>query len=117
MFGQDNWIQLRVKNVGTVASRDFIVRVYLTHFAGSQFQYPDDYTPSPNRGDPIPSPLIQGTYLVGEQWGTSLAAGQDEIFTFLWEEALVPPTVVGGTVWHPCLLAEVSPAHRHRTLR
>lgn len=107
--GADNWVRVRVKNVGTAASSNFYVRVYLTHFAGSQFQYPTNYIPSINTGDPIPSPLVQGTYLIGEQFVASLGANTDQTFSFLWPAALVPPETVGGTSWHPCLLAEVSP--------
>ncbi|HWM25470.1 MAG TPA: S8 family serine peptidase [Chthoniobacterales bacterium] len=107
--GQDNWVRVRVKNVGSAASSDYFVRAYLTHFAGSQFQYPTDYIPSINSGDPIPNPLVQGTYLIGEQQGTGLAAGDVEGFDFLWQAALVPPEEVAGVDWHPCLLAEVSP--------
>lgn len=109
VFGADNWVRVRVKNVGTAPSSNFYVRVYLTHFAGSQFQYPSSYIPSINTGDPIPSPLAQGTYLIGEQFVASLASNTDQTFNFLWPAALVPPETVAGTHWHPCLLAEVSP--------
>ncbi|RPJ02038.1 MAG: hypothetical protein EHM39_02435, partial [Chloroflexi bacterium] len=107
--GADNWIRVRVRNVGSGASGSFFVRVYLTHFAGSQFVYPADYIPSINTGDPLPSPLVQATYIIGEQMIASLAAGTDVILNFLWPEAMVPPETVGGTSWHPCLLAEASP--------
>lgn len=107
--GADNWVRVRVRNVGTAPSANFFVRVYLTHFAGSQFVYPADYIPSINTGDPIPSPLVQATYIIGEQMIASLAAGADVILNFLWPTALVPPEFVGGTKWHPCLLAEASP--------
>lgn len=108
-FGVDNWVRVRVKNTGFAASSNFYVRAYLTHFAGSEFQYPTDYIPSINSGDPIPSPLVQGTYLIGEVLVNSLAAGASDIYDFLWPAALVPPETVGGTSWHPCLLSEVSP--------
>ncbi|MEM9548170.1 MAG: S8 family serine peptidase, partial [Bacteroidota bacterium] len=107
--GGDNWVRVRVKNVGTAASSNFFVRLYLTHFAGSQFVYPNDYIPSGNPGDPIPSPLVLGTYLIGEQFVNTIAANTDAIYNFQWPAALVPPEIVGGTRWHPCLLAEVSP--------
>lgn len=107
--GTDNWVRLRVRNAGTAPSSNVFVRVYLTHFAGSQFLYPADYIPSINTGDPIPSPLVQATYIIGEQMVASLAAGADVILNLLWQEALVPPEFVGGTKWHPCLLAEASP--------
>ncbi|MHC4276894.1 MAG: S8 family serine peptidase [Planctomycetota bacterium] len=107
--GVDNWVRVRVRNVGSAASANVFVRVYLTHFAGSQFVYPTDYIPSINTGDPIPNPLVQGTYILGEQMVNTLAAGADVILNFLWPAALVPPEFVGGTKWHPCLLAEASP--------
>jgi hypothetical protein len=107
--GVDNWIRVRVRNVGSAASANVFVRVYLTHFAGSQFVYPTDYIPSINTGDPIPSPLVQATYIIGEQMIASLAAGADVILNFPWPAALVPPEFVGGAKWHPCLLAEASP--------
>lgn len=107
--GADNWVRVRVKNVGSAASSNFWVRAYLTHFAGSEFRYPANYIPSINTGDPLPSPLVQGTYLIGELFVNSLAAGADDTYTFLWPAALVPPEIVNGTHWHPCLLAEVSP--------
>jgi len=52
---------------------------------------------------------VQATYIIGEQMIASLAAGTDVILNFLWPEAMVPPETVGGTSWHPCLLAEASP--------
>lgn len=107
--GSDNWVRVRVKNVGTAASGNAFVRVYLTHFAGTEFIYPADYIPTINSGDPLPSPLVQGTYLIGEQTIATLAAGAETILDFLWPAALVPPETVAGASWHPCLLAEVSP--------
>lgn len=107
--GVDNWIRVRVRNAGSANSSNLFVRVYLTHFAGSQFVYPADYIPSINSGDPIPNPLVQATYIIGEQMVNTLNAGDDLILNFLWPAALVPPETVNGTTWHPCLLAEVSP--------
>jgi hypothetical protein len=108
-FGVNNWVRVRIKNIGSGTSSDFYVRAYLTHFAGSEFVYPQDYIPSINSGDPLPSPLVQATYLIGEQSGTALAPGEVRILNFLWPAALVPPEEVGGTHWHPCLLAEITP--------
>lgn len=109
LAGVDNWVRVRVRNVGSAASANLFVRLYLTHFAGSQFMYPADYIPSVTSGDPLPNPLVQATYSLGEQMVASLGAGADTILTFLWPAAMVPPETVGGTAWHPCLLAEVSP--------
>lgn len=107
--GMDNWVRVRVRNVGSAASANVFVRVYLTHFAGTEFVYPTDYIPSINTGDPIPNPLVQATYILGEQMINTLAAGANVILNFLWPAALVPPEFVNGTRWHPCLLAEASP--------
>ena len=107
--GSDNWVRVRVKNEGTVASSNFYVRLYLSHFAGSQFVYPTDFIPTGNPGDPIPNPLVQGTYLIGEALVNTQASGDEIIYDFQWPAAMVPPETVGGTSWHPCLLAEVSP--------
>ena len=109
VFGQDNWIRVRVKNVGTAPSSNFYVRLYLTHWPGSRFEYPTDYIPSINTGDPIPSPLVPATYLIGERLVGSLGNGAVQIYDFLWPATMVPPKFVGGTNWHPCLLVEVSP--------
>ena len=107
--GADNWIRVRVANAGTAPSANFYVRVYLTHFAGTEFQYPEDFIPSVTTGDPLPSPLVQATYKVGEQLVTSLADGTSQILNFLWPAEMVPPEIVNGTHWHPCLLAEATP--------
>lgn len=108
-FGVPNWVRVRVRNVGTGPSSSFWVRAYLTHFGGTEFRYPSDFIPSINAGDPIPSPLVQATYLLGEQASTGLSAGGVQIFTFDWPATHVPPEFVGGARWHPCLLAEVTP--------
>ncbi len=107
--GTDNWIRVRIKNVGSGTSGNAYVRAYLTHFAGSQFQYPEDYIPSVNTGDPLPTPLVQATYLVGEAFVDSVDADEVQILNFEWPAELVPPEEVAGVAWHPCLLAEVSP--------
>jgi subtilisin family serine protease len=110
---QDNWIYVRFKNVGTAPSYDFYVRVYLTHFAGTEFVYPDNYIPTNRPGDPVPTPLEPGTYLIGEVHCPSLDGENSDILNMRWPEELVPPqtVVVSGVpvTWHPCLLAEVSP--------
>lgn len=111
--GQNNWVYVRFKNIGTAPSHDFYVRVYLTHYAGTEFVYPDNYIPTTHPSDPIPVPLVPGTYLIGEVRYSALAAGASDIVNVLWPMALVPPQTVvvdGVTVhWHPCLLVEISP--------
>lgn len=111
--GQANWVYARVKNVGTAPSFDYYVRVYLTHFPGLEFTYPASFIPTTRPGDPLPTPLVPGTYLIGEQKLTDLAPGADTTVAVEWPAALIPPetvTVAAMTVtWHPCLLLEVAP--------
>jgi hypothetical protein len=111
--GQSNWVYVRFRNIGAAASYPFSVRVYLTHWAGTEFVYPDDYIPTVRPGDPLPSPLTPGTYLLGETGVNSLAALAEGRIAVEWEAALVPPATVnvGGVNvnWHPCLLAEITP--------
>ncbi|HYO12946.1 MAG TPA: S8 family serine peptidase, partial [Thermoanaerobaculia bacterium] len=111
--GQDNWVYARLRNNGTDPSLDFYVRIYIAHYPGFEFTYPDSFIPTNRPGDPVPSPMTPGTYLIGEVKGTGLAPGADTIVSVRWPEALVPPeTVMVGpnTVhWHPCLLLEVAP--------
>lgn len=111
--GQDNYVFCRVKNVGTVPSNEIYVRASITHYPGFEFRYPQEFVPTNRPGDPVPSPLRPGTYLIGEQRINTLAAGADQIVKMTWPQALVPPAtvVVGGVTatWHPCLLLEASP--------
>jgi Subtilase family len=111
--GQDNWIYVRYRNRGTASSLDFYVRVYVAHYPGLEFTYPDSFIPSNRPGTPVPSPMTPGTYLLGMVRDTNLAPGVDRTLNVQWPAALVPPkdVVVGGTTvhWHPCLLVEVSP--------
>ena len=111
--GQDNAVFCRVRNRGTVPAPAVYVRAMITHWAGLEFVYPDDFQPSNNVGSPVPNPLVPGTYLIGQTRIDNLAAGDDEIVKFVWPQALIPPesVVVGGATvhWHPCLLVEASP--------
>jgi hypothetical protein len=113
LAGQDNWVHARLKNIGTDTSLDFYVRMYITHFPGTEFTYPASFTPSNRPGQPVPSPMTPGTYLIGEVAGRALAAGADTRVSVRWPAALIPPAdvVVAGTTvhWHPCLLVEISP--------
>ncbi|MGQ9608776.1 MAG: S8 family serine peptidase [bacterium] len=113
MFGQDNWVYIRFKNVGTDSSSDFYIRAYITHFPGHEFIYPDDFAPTLPPSSYPPSPMAAGTYLIGEAHYSNLAAGDSDIVNIRWDQALVPPeTVTIGavtTTWHPCLLVEISP--------
>ena len=109
----DNYIYVRVKNIGPVATSDFYVRIYLTHFAGTEFVYPDNFVPTNHPGQPLPLPLVPGTYLIGEVQYSALAPNATDIVNVVWPQAAIPPqnVMVGGmnVHWHPCLLVEVSP--------
>lgn len=113
IYGQSNWVYVRFRNIGALPSHPFYVRVYLAHWPGTEFVYPDDFIPSVRPSDPLPDPLVRGTYLIGEAMVTSLGAGSEGVVGVEWPSALVPPhevTVGGVTVtWHPCLLVEVTP--------
>lgn len=111
--GQPNYVFVRVKNVGTAATSDFWVRAMITHFPGFEFRYSEEWMPSNMPGSTVPSPLVPGTYLIGETNIPSLAPGADQIVKMTWPAALVPESsvMVGGVSvnWHPCLLAEAAP--------
>lgn len=110
---QDNYVYVRVRNRGSRASFDAYVRVYLVHWPGLEFSYPASFIPTNRPGQAVTSPLTPGTYLVGEQKITGLAAGANTTVNVRWPKALIPPqtVTVGGmsVTWHPCLLVEVSP--------
>jgi hypothetical protein len=109
----DNWIYVRFKNRGAAPSYDFYVRVYLAHWSGLEFLYPSNFIPTTRPSDPLPVPLVPGTYLIGEVHYTSLAAGADDHIVVRWPQAMIPPAdvMVGGSPvhWHPCLLVEITP--------
>lgn len=111
--GQVNWLYGRFRNIGTDPSLDFYVRLYLTHWPGSEFTYPASFIPSIRPGAALPSPLVPGTYLIGEVKYQRLAAGGSDTVNVPWPAAMIPPETVvvsGSTVkWHPCLLLEISP--------
>ena len=111
--GQANWVYLRVKNRGPVASNEAWVRVSITHWPGTEFTWPASFIPTNGPGDPIPSPMVHGTYFIGEVKVGPLAAGAEQTVSLQWPAGLVPPEsiLISGTPvkWHPCLLAEVSP--------
>lgn len=113
MGGQDNYVFMRVKNKGTAGSNEVYLRAYIKHYAGFDFTYPDEWQPTTRPGDPVPTPLVRGTYLIGEERIDNLAQDDDIIVKMTWDANLVPPAevLVGGVNvrWHPCLLAEVSP--------
>lgn len=109
----DNWIYVRYKNTGIAPANNFYVRVYLSHFAGLEFVFPDDYIPTNNPGDPIPNPMTPGTYLIGETLISALAPGAEQIINMIWEKENIPPEIVSvngmDVHWHPCLLVQITP--------
>jgi len=110
---QDNYVYMRVKNVGAAVTNEVYLRTMITHYPGFEFRYPQEWQPSTRPGDPVPSPLVPGTYLIGEERIDNLAANTDIIVKMTWDTNLIPPqnVLVGGVnvTWHPCILAEVSP--------
>jgi hypothetical protein len=113
MRNQSNWVYARVRNNGTDTSLDAWVRISITHWPGVEFVYPASFQPTNGPGDPVPSPMTPGTYLIGEVKVTGVASGADQIVNVEWPAGLIPPetvTVGMSTVhWHPCLLVEVTP--------
>jgi hypothetical protein len=112
-FGQDNWVYLRVRNAGAGTAPAVFVRALIANFPGMEFQYPQDWEPTPRFGAAPGSPLDPGTYLIGEAVVNNLAPQGIEIVKMVWPQDLVPPRTVtiGGSAvnWHPCLLAEAAP--------
>ncbi len=111
--GQNNYVYLRVKNVGTTATNEVHLRALICHYPGFEFRYPQEWQPSSPPSSAPPSPLVPGTYLIGETLVDNLAPNADTIVKLQWDQNLIPPATVmiGGmsVTWHPCLLAEVSP--------
>lgn len=113
--GQDNWVYVRIKNIGTAASGNFYVRVYVAHYPGAEFLFPDNFIPTNHPGNPpsLPAQLVPGTYLIGESAVATLANGPESILNIQWSANLIPPDTVmvnGSPVhWHPCLLVQIAP--------
>ncbi len=111
--GQDNFVFARVRNTGIATATEVYVRAMICHYPGFEFRYPQEFIPSIRPGDPVPNPLVPGTYLVDEVRIDDLLPGEDRIIKMTWPANLIPPAtvVVGGTTvnWHPCLLLEASP--------
>ncbi len=111
--GSDNFVFCRVRNRGTAVVPTVYLRASITHYPGFEFRYPQEFRPTTNVGDPIPNPLVPGTYVIGEVRVDNLGPGADTIVKLTWPAALIPPeeVTVGGVDvrWHPCLLLESSP--------
>lgn len=85
-FGQDNWFHARVRNkAGGGNAAHFVVTFHSKGFAGTQFQYPDDFLPC-----------------IAAKADFDLAVGATRIVKAKWPGSLIPPA---GT--HTCLLASV----------
>lgn len=111
--GQDNYVFMRVKNVGAATTNEVYLRTMITHYPGFEFRYPNEWQPTTRPGAVVPNPLVTGTYLIGEERIDNLADDADIIVKMTWTANLIPPQnvlVAGVNVkWHPCILAEVSP--------
>ncbi len=112
-FGQDNYVFMRVRNRGNAVAPVIYLRAIITHYAGVDFVYPNDWQPAPRFGVVPTLPLQPASYLIGEVAVNNLAAGANKIVKITWDQDLVPPetvTVSGSQVkWHPCLLVEAAP--------
>lgn len=85
-FGQDNWFHARVRNkAGGGDAAHSVVTFHSKGFAGTQFEYPDDF---------LPCTAAKADF--------DLAAGATKIVKAKWPRSLIPPD---GT--HTCLLASV----------
>lgn len=91
-YGQDNWFHARVRNrAGSGAAQHFVVTFHSKGFAGTQFQYPNDFMPC-----------------IVARADFDLAPGATRIVKARWPRALVPPE---GS--HTCLLASVITRFEH----
>jgi hypothetical protein len=93
---QDNFVYVRVRNNGAQPSGEITVNVFRANYVGTEFLYPEDW---------------QLEDLIGSQVITSVPAGGEVVAKFKWDKAIIPPAT-----WHPCLLAEVLPIHRIKTM-
>jgi hypothetical protein len=85
-YGQDNWFYARVRNKdGGGMAQHFVVTFHSKGFAGTQFQYPDDFLPC-----------------IAARAEFDLPPGATRIVKARWPRELVPHE---GT--HTCLLASV----------
>lgn len=113
LAGQNNYLYVRVKNIGPNPTSNFFVRAYIAHWHGLEFIYPTNFIPTNHPGQPLPAPMTPGTYLIGEVQHGALAAGAVDIVNMQWAQAAIPPqsVIVNGNpvTWHPCLLVEISP--------
>lgn len=113
--GQDNFIYVRARNRGTVASLAGWLRCFVTTHAATELRYPYDYRPSIDdeaigqhtAGNLRPRTQFpsEGTYLISEERIDPIPPGGERIVKVRWRQALVPATEAG----HACLSAEISP--------
>jgi subtilisin family serine protease len=110
--GQDNWVYVRCKNVGSEPSSEFYIRAYISQYPGLEFVYPEDFIPVRPHKNPF-GLFVPHTHLINEIHHPGLQPGKIETIEMEWAAHLVPLQEVeldGVTVaWHPCLLVEISP--------
>jgi hypothetical protein len=91
-FGQDNWFHARVRNkAGGGNAAHLVVTFHSKGFAGTQFEYPDDFLPC-----------------IAAKADFDLPSGNTRIVKAKWPRSLIPPD---GT--HTCLLASVITRNDH----
>lgn len=84
-FGQDNWFHARIRNKAGGHAAHFVVTFHSKGFAGTQFEYPNDFLPC-----------------IAAKAEFDLSAGATRIVKAKWPRSLIPSR---GT--HTCLLASV----------
>jgi hypothetical protein len=96
---QQNYIYVRVRNLGPAEARNVQVTTRATRFPGTEFVYPDDWTV-------IDSVHLEPTPIT--DFFNSIPSGGDQTAKFSLSPAQVDTLwgwQTGG--WHPCLLTEV----------
>ena len=73
---EDNYVYIRVKNIGKSNTTEVYFRALITHFAGIELCYPEAWLPSTIPGDPAEGELVPGTYLIGEKRIDNLASAR-----------------------------------------
>lgn len=95
-IGQENFLYVRVRNVGPREARDVTVDARLTPFVGTQFVYPTDWT------------AVDGTHLAPTPMTATfptIPAGGEEIAKFSISAAQVG--ILHSEAWHPCVVVSV----------
>lgn len=104
--GRDNYIYVRVTNLGPNTARNVNVLLLVAPFAGTEFVFPADWTASPTHIEPVDIISHFDSIDAPGGWFTSSTA----IAKFKLEASQVN-TLYGWETdrkWHPCLLVQVS---------